>query len=473
MNWLKFKTNYLVYFVTASLFIGCNRGYDDVNKSVRPAQSSIGTFFQKDSTNIKTSTVLYDFVLSNASERALIGEYQDAMFGKIKSESYFQFSIQSGIFGPNIKYDSVALVLNIQADGKKQYVYGDANVKQNFKIYRVEEDMYATFGQIVGYFNQQKFKISENILAEFSLSENDLAIANNVKSVRIPIKSDFGKEIIENYKSYLNSNIDFSSFVKGIYIKSDNNSAVWGVLGGSLRLYYHDYYGNNNIKTPYTVDVSLGQKVRNLDVDRENTPLSNLSKTTPIEGQTCYIQASSGVGTKIEFPFLEDFEKKLKVTKVVINRAELVIKPDISLETGLIYGPPSQIFAYVLDEFGNVKKTNPVSVKDSKGVEIRVKQDPLTLYDVTDNQQTAFIDFSKINFSDGVYKIPLTTYIQSMVDKKRSFKESLLITAESQSIKIADGSAFNPPVAELNSCIFYNKPNTPYNISLRIIYSTF
>ncbi len=472
MSWLKHNFSFSIYFLFGLSLFGCNRGYDDVNKSIQPSQSSVGTFVKIDSTNIKTSTVLYDFVLSNNSIRALIGEYNNPIFGKLKSESYFQFSLQSIIPGPNIKYDSVAIYFNVQEDGLAQYSYGNPDEIQNFKIHRLTEDIYLPYGNIKALYNNQTYTFDNNILAEFSISQKELAIIGKTKNIRVALKSDFGKEIIDNYRTYLKSDNDLTKSVKGIYIKSENNTAVWGILGGYLRLYYHDFYGNNNIKTPYNVDIPIGQKVRNLQVDRQNTALANLSSTTPIETQTCFVQASTGVGTRVQFPFLENFEKDLKATKVVINKAELVIRPDLSSSNGETYGPPSQIFPYLLDQFGNVKKSNPVTIKDNNGVELRTIQNPFTLNDQAQDQQVQNDALSKVNFNNGEYKINLTTYLQGMIDGKRDFKESILIAAETQSI-INENNTFKPPLAEINSFVFYNKPNTPYNIKLKIIYSTF
>lgn len=456
MNWLKTKFCSLILLAFIGLFLACTKGFDDVNKSIRPAQSTLGTFLKVDSTSIKTQTVLYDFTPSNRSLRALIGDYISPIFGKINSNTYLQFDAIFKITGFNIKYDSVALILDIQ-NGIPYYAIGDTLLVQNFKVYRLQNDLYDFPVTFPVSFNGSHTEQPTDLLGEFKLSKSKLLIENLTQYyLRIPLKDSFGQEIIDNYESYFIDNQTFQKKIKGIYIKSENNSAIWGLTGAKLRIYYHDFYANNNIKTPSTLDIPIGgnngSRIRSLIIDRGGTPLANLTKTTPLEGETCYIQASTGVGTKVHFPFLKDFENSLGGKKIVVHKAELIVKADVASQNNGLK-PPSQINAFALDENGNVKNG---------------QESPFSIYEFTSNQETTNQFATKSDFNNGEYKILLTSYIQSILDEKRSINESLLLAAD---VKITSNTA--PSLAELNGFMFYNKPNSPYNISLKLYYSIY
>lgn len=454
---MKTKFCSLILFAFLGLFFACTKGFDDVNKSIRPAQSTLGTFLKVDSTSIKTQTVLYDFTPSNRSLRTFIGDYYSPIFGKINSNTYLLFSDFKGISGFNIKYDSIALYLDIQPSGIPLYAIGDTSFIQNFKVFRLEKDLYDFPVTFPVSFNGNHTEQPTELLGEFGFSNSKLYKENLTQYyVRIPLKNSFGKEIIDNYESYFANSETFIRKIKGIYIKSENNLAIWGLTGAKLRIYYHDFYANNNIKTPLILDISVssnaGSRIRSLNIDRGGTPLANLTKTTPLEGETCYIQASTGVGTKVQFPFLKDFENSLGGKKIVVHKAELIVKADVASQN---YGlkPPSQINAFALDENGNVKNG---------------QETPFSIYEFTSNQETSNQFAVKSDFNNGEYKILLTSYIQSILDEKRSINESLLLAAD---VKITSNTA--PSLAELNGFMFYNKPNTPYNISLKLYYSIY
>src|SRR5690606_6796026 len=73
-------------------------------------------------------------------------------------------------------------------------------------------------------------------------------------------------------------------------------------------------------------------KFYTIEADRSGTPiagLGNQSYGTEITGTLSYVQAGTGVMTKLSFPGLENFLTDMKDgEQIIINKAEILIKTD-------------------------------------------------------------------------------------------------------------------------------------------------
>lgn len=374
MNWLKDNFGFILICVG---FFACTRGSDEVNKTVKPDSQQFTTTFT-DTSTVKASTILFDKSISNNSFRMLIGGYTHPDFGKIASNAYFQFillpdSLKTTL-GPNPKYASIFLELDFSttvAPSNIAYGYGQKSVPQAFKIFKINDPAFGNISVGGVRLNSSTFTYSD-LLAEFTVYDKIIedskivtgTVTSTISRLSIKLSDLIGQELISNADAF-SSNDKLLSILNGIYIESSaSNTCVWGIENAQIRVNYYNYFGSNNIKVDevlyLTLNRNLQSRIRSLTADRSSSSLSALSKDYDEinNDDNCYVQASTGVCTKISFPHLLDLKKKIGVEKLVINRAELVITPDLT-DAGA-YPVPSNLYFYEFDTDGkSIPSINP------------------------------------------------------------------------------------------------------------------
>lgn len=95
-----------------------------------------------DTVTVDMSTINFDSLVTSSQNRILVGSYDDAVFGKVKSDSYFQltsetYTLNSGgsdTETTNYVFDSIAMILKYD-----NYYYGDTTTVQTFDIHRLTQ----------------------------------------------------------------------------------------------------------------------------------------------------------------------------------------------------------------------------------------------------------------------------------------------------------------------------------------------
>ena len=91
-----------------------------------------------DTMTVEMSTVNFDSLVTSSQNRMLIGNYDDPIFGKVKSTTYFQllpssYSLNTGTGSDtdatNYVLDSISMILKYD-----NYYYGDTTKVQTFDI---------------------------------------------------------------------------------------------------------------------------------------------------------------------------------------------------------------------------------------------------------------------------------------------------------------------------------------------------
>ena len=123
----------------------CNTklGDEGVSGNIQPKDEVLSTFFRNDFV-LKTTTMLYDTVLSNYSPRRLIvGRYEDPIFGVVEVNTFTQFDLSNkyySSFGPNTKLDSILLYVTFTSTGFN-YSYGQKGATQKIYIHRLSKSI--------------------------------------------------------------------------------------------------------------------------------------------------------------------------------------------------------------------------------------------------------------------------------------------------------------------------------------------
>lgn len=330
------------------LAVSCNED-STIGLDVQPEGDLLHTR-TSDTASIITYTLREDSVKTDdlPSGTALIGSYNDPVFGYTEASLYSQFQLPTN--GPQLgglTLDSI--VLSLAYEGLTRF-YGsvtDGDV-QTFRVYQVIEDI----KKESSYYSNQTVNVYPVPLgsATFNPSVTDSVLVGGVKEkpqVRIKLDKTFG-QLLMDAGSNLDNNTVFTQYFKGLLIKPEtpNQPTSEGAI-----LYFNLLDGKSGL-TLYYKEGTVAKTYR-LVVNANTARFGNFRHTYPSSGPVAaqlldstlgqnltYVQSIGGVKAHILFPHLENFTDS---GKIAINRAELVIKADPSYIESK-YPAPNKLF---------------------------------------------------------------------------------------------------------------------------------
>lgn len=334
-----------------------------VGLDVQPVNDLLNVDYQ-DSTTLVTRTVSVDSLRTDETllitANALLGTYLDPVFGKTSASLYTQLRLPTNnpSFGPSPQIDSVilSLVYDPAYYGKKQ------RVEQNVNVFELTEDIKSENS----YFSNNTLTkgITDLASAYGFIPEptRSVTVSNELlkPQLRIPLDTAFGAAILT---ADLSSNATFQSFMKGLYITTEN-TPVLAVEEGNillfrlsdvqskLTIYYH-----NDLDDSLKYDFGLGSVARfsyfshTFSTDIDDSLEAQLSATPPAQNDVVFIQSMAGVKTTIELPYLMDWAK---AGGIAINKAELVIKVDQTASYRLdTFAAPEKLVLFGINDDGS------------------------------------------------------------------------------------------------------------------------
>ncbi|WP_031527665.1 DUF4270 family protein [Dyadobacter crusticola] len=348
---MKFKSGYLkglfkaspllfIFGMSASM-IACEPTGDEIGALVQPNPDDFTVGFS-DTARVQLSTVITDSVMTRSAGRMLVGRFTDPYFGKIQAASFFQPGINNGLtMGQEAVYDS--LVLSMYYDN---YTYGDTTKAMNLSVHKLQSDI-----RDKGvYFSTNSIPFDAAPLGTVKLAPRPFTS----KRLVIRLSDVLGKDIFAKAKANLiPSNTEWINLLKGLVIKgaANDEGAVVGFRsdGATVNLYFHTpevdgirrdstVIQNTNIFNQVLSD-RTGTQIANLPVTRR------VSYPTSQTGNTAFIQAGTGIMTRIDLPTVRDlrFQKY-----IAANRAFLRITPKRLSVTNQFKAPPA-LYVYRVD----------------------------------------------------------------------------------------------------------------------------
>ncbi len=405
-----------------------------------------------DTVTINTSTMLLDSLPSAGKGVLLVGRINDPELGIISSSSYFQIS-PSGLNGSSLPTDAVcdSVRLRLNYSG---YYYGDTLQKQDISVYQLSErlvlpkvsdylssDAQNVFSSSATFYNRSKFRHDPAPLTTHSYYPKP-----GSDSLMLRLPDNIGKSFFNLVKeeSALISNTDlFLDYFKGIVLKpgvSAGNAIVGFRDSVGVKIYYSYVDGEGNKKKQEMV-FSLydnSYQFNHFDADRSNTKLNDIGLSNPIvssdlTSDKTYIQAMTGLVTRISIPYIRFLNSG---GDVVINKAELLVETP-GAPYYLPFERPAQLVLLVAD-----KNNRPT----------QILSDPQT------SQSALYLSYGDYVEGKASYSFPLTEYISSYYSKYNN--TSLLLTV---------------PVADLqntfNRLIVGSQANAEVRIKLRVTYT--
>lgn len=362
-----------------------------------------------DTTTLITKTVKVDSLRTDESliitADALLGKYQDPIFGFATASLYTQLKLPTNApsFGTGLTIDSaiLSLVYDTTYYGKR------LRAQQTINVYEVLEDIKIENS----YYSNKSLSTSTDKLANYSFIPEPtkiITIYNETpkQRLRIPLHTAFWTTIISD-PSKLTDNATFQAAMKGLYITTetttglvDNGNILHFKMAdplSKLTLYYR-----NDTADSLKYDLGLGSVGRfshfthdYLNVVIDPSLSAQLSVSPPPQNDVVFIQGMAGVKTTVEMPYLMNW---VKSGPIAVNKAELVIKVDVGLTPD-----------YQLDTFAAGTRLVLFGVNDDG-----------TTYVLPDYSEGDSYFGGTYNSSTHEYRFNIARYIQQILTGKRS-----------------------------------------------------
>ena len=348
---------------------------------------NIGVLFT-DTLTVESSTVQLDSIVTSNTDNILVGRYTDPVLGLVEASSYFQFSNRDTIRTELFESDKITK-LNITT--KKDFVWiknptkvdsirfllpytlyqGDTLQRQTLTLTQLDDN--ASLDLTKTYFSSDNApSLKSTIFGQLKNVairpvKNNAVIGGSARfdTLRIPVTDQAFINFISSQRESTNKDnaligTGFKNRFKGLALTSESgkNAAVLGFspYNAVMKVYYSYTYSytlrnkaNNADSIKVTVDSTksndffigrfvssatgapLNARFNKVTTSRSGTfsRLVNPGDILPSSqssGQVV-IQSKSGLTTKLRFPSLLKLKER---SDIAINKAELVIEPNIS-----------------------------------------------------------------------------------------------------------------------------------------------
>lgn len=399
-----------------------------------------------DSVTVELSTINLDSLRTSNQNRILLGNYIDPIYGKVKSESYFQLKPKnldldnnsSNTQTHNYIFDSISMILKYD-----RYYYGDTTNVQSISIHRLMQKVKPN-GEDNHFYNSSSLTYHNESLGSMSYYPRP----KEMDSIIIPLSATFGNELFNKLKfNDLTSMEEFIDYFKGIVItpSSTNSSSIIGFKTSSVvRLYYSKE--NSTIEDSFLykdLEINdLTKQFNSISLDRtgtiiENLPPYNSKLPSTLTNNTSFIQSGTGVVCRVDFPHIR--ELKYISDKGIIVDAELIIKPVRNTYTSL-FPIKDSLQVYVCDNLNRISGT----LKQKDGTNM-----------------LALLNTIPDEFNENLgYKINIGTFLHKEMTKTKGLKSSLLF-------------AYPNITKGVNRIVLGNQNNIDNKLMLKIYYITY
>ncbi|WP_439556797.1 DUF4270 family protein [Dyadobacter sp.] len=419
---MKFKSGYLKGFFKASplLFIlglsasmiACDPT-GEIEALVQPNPDDFTVGFT-DTARVQLSTVITDSVMTGSAGRMLVGRFTDPYFGKLQAASFFRPASNNGLnFAQEAVYDS--LVLSMYYD---TYTYGDTTKPMNLSIHKLQSDI---LDKNV-YFSTNSTPYDAVPLGKVKLAPRPLTS----KRVVIRLSDVLGNDVFAKAKANLiPSNTEWINLVKGLLIRgaANDEGAIVGFRTDSatVNMYFHTPQVDGIRKDSVVIrNSAIYNQVLS---DRTGTQIANLPVTKRISyptsqtGNNAFIQAGTGIMTRIDLPTVRDLRRQ---QYIAANRAFLRITPKRLSVTDQFKAPPA-LYAFRVD------RNNEFYLQSSgEGSGF-----PLPLYTLaTANQRPLAVKGSYINdllTNKQYYLLDISSYVTELLTSETGDIGSLVL----------------------------------------------
>ncbi len=357
----RLSANFFMLFV---LLVSACQKPSNLGLNILPENDLLNVVYS-DSTTLITHTVLDDSLNTKNAPSALLGSYNDPIFGKVAASFYTQVNLKNtnNNFGSasDLVCDSIVLSLVYKS------IYGGTE-QQTVRVYELIQAL-SQDTNYYSYSNAGDYSLLTDIGTKtFVPNVTDSVIVDGKKlnpQLRIQMNNSLGQNFLaESGTANIASNTTFKNFFKGIYVKTSNGSqslrkgAVLNFSLSDLQSGITVYYRNTNTLDTGKFELLFSGEATNIHfnhIDHDYSGAaqiqSQLSASDSVQTNSIYVQGLAGVKAKIYMPFLNQYKKS---GAIAINKAELVLKVDVdaSVDAYPVYDVPVRLFVEAVDSTG-------------------------------------------------------------------------------------------------------------------------
>lgn len=311
----------------------CTKEPDSIGLDVQPPSDRLGTNFS-DTTEIIAYSVKEDSIVTSGLSQNTVGFIKDPYFGITQAGFATQFHLPTRDvhFDGNPVLDSVVLVISYRG------FYGDTNSAVNFKVYELDQDLFAdsTYYQFSSFrtkpkpINSNPYTYYQTRISTPIMSSEDTTMAQ----FRIKLSTSWGQKKIfdKSGQNEISDNVNLKNYFKGLYITAEdaiglghmvylgiNESTVSGIY-----FYYHTGTVNSTFRLLVEKTCARANHFNHNEYNGAISAIQNQvnNNQTSLGANQLYLHPGGGINTYIKFPSVKE---QFKGRRVVINRAELVI----------------------------------------------------------------------------------------------------------------------------------------------------
>lgn len=296
-----------------------------------------------DTLSVTTSTMTLDSVVTSASGSLLVGSYYNEDFGLIHADAIFRIQTPGEVdidIDDDI-FDSIVLCLKYN-----EFYLGDTTQLHSFTVEQVGSDLIEMLkdnenSSGTEYFYNTTTVTSSRELADYTYTpetkEND--------TLKIRLDDELGEEwlrLLDEKSDSIEEDDDFLDYFRGIVLRSKRDAANYPAIIGfaadetmCIYLHYHTVMDAKvSEKIKFTVTADETYQFNSIEEDRSMTTLSSLTTqkediSSSLTDDKSFIQGSTGVMTKVEFPGLERLEILPVLDQIIKAEIILYVTEDI------------------------------------------------------------------------------------------------------------------------------------------------
>ncbi|MDQ6527905.1 DUF4270 family protein [Flavobacterium sp. LHD-85] len=368
-----------------------------------------------DTVTVEMSTINFDSLATSNRGRILIGNYDDPIFGKVKSDSYFQLStsnyalssVGSDTESVNYVFDSISMILKYD-----RYYYGDTTKVQTFNIHRLIQKVKPN-SEDDNFYNNSTLSYNPESLGTISYRPSPL----HKDSINVKMSKEFGEALFQKIKKREITDYDsFTEYLKGLVLvpeTSNSSSAIgFSVSTSKVRMYYSKYQADVE-EVSYILDFQIldaTKQFNSISSDKtgtilQNLPVSSSKLSSILTNNQGYIQSGTGVACRVDFPNIKQF-KNISANGAIVD-AELILKP-VNNSYSEKYPLADSLTVYVGDNLNRISGTLVNAAGTSVYGKLNQKSD---------------------EFNENVgYYISVGTFLQKEMLKQSDSRSSLILT---------------------------------------------
>lgn len=332
-----------------------------------------------DSLTVTTSTVQLEYLPTSNTGSILVGKVENSAIGATSVSSYFRVALElpNNQLPEDAVFDSVNLVLTPNAT---KYYLGDTTVQQTIHVHRVTETIeLETISSMGGGSNVPVYVTAPAIFSDTEFAYEPRALGsltfapriNSIDTLNVRLDDTFGQDLFEQFvmgNATVSNNDNLQQYVKGLVLKPDASNTSLLSLNDTVSIdLNYSYMGSDGFSKKGKISLTTGSpgyQFNSFSYDRTGTKFAALNASNrelssdDTEGEV-FLQAGTGVVTKLEFPSLVQF---LSEANMAVNKIELVIETN-----GLSYGAypdPNALMLLIANKHTGVPLsfvTNPYS----------------------------------------------------------------------------------------------------------------